>query len=382
MPRVREPGDAWAWERGRREMGEHVPNTIGARPERYRGGSVDERGRHTFAVRAVSRSSRNLRVGLKVATRRLLVRIVSRPTVVRVPKPSWGVFLLLSAVLTSPVAAQELDCRVQIDVSQISGAESEYAFLDDLERKIQEYMNTRSWTDDQFLQFERISCSMQIVVLEAISISEFRARLIVTTRRPIYGTSQSSLIMRVNDPEWRFEFSRGSSLNYDLDRYNSLTSVLDFYAYLMLGYDYDTFSALGGTPYFERARTVADQAEGTGDPGWSTVGTQQNRVQLLSNLLGQRHQPLRRVYYNYHRKGLDRFVGETTAARQQVLSVLKILQKLNRQLSRSFALNLFFQTKYQELTALFADSDLASQAQGLLVQMDPAHSSEYKKLAQ
>ena len=184
---------------------------------------------------------------------------------------------MLSAVLTSPVAAQELDCRVQIDVSQISGAESEYAFLDDLERKIQEYMNTRSWTDDQFLQFERISCSMQIVVLEAISISEFRARLIVTTRRPIYGTSQSSLIMRVNDPEWRFEFSRGSSLNYDLDRYNSLTSVLDFYAYLMLGYDYDTFSALGGTPYFERARTVADQArerEIRGGPLWARSRTE------------------------------------------------------------------------------------------------------------
>lgn len=301
---------------------------------------------------------------------------------VRIPKLSWAFALLFSAVLATPVAAQELNCRVQIDASQISGAESDYAFLDDLERKIQEYMNTRSWTDDQFLQYERILCSMQIVVLEAISISEFQARLIVTTRRPIYGTSQSSLVMRVNDPEWQFEFSRGSSLNYDLDRYNSLTSVLDFYAYLILGYDYDTFSALGGTPYFERARTVADQAEGTGDPGWSSVGTQQSRVQLLSNLLGQRHQPLRRVYYNYHRKGLDRFVGETTAARQQVLGVLKTLRKLNRQLSRSFALNLFFQTKYQELAALFSGSDLASQAHNLLVQMDPAHSSEYDKLLQ
>ncbi len=301
---------------------------------------------------------------------------------VRIPKLSWAFALLFSAVLATPVAAQELNCRVQIDASQISGAESDYSFLDDLERKIQEYMNTRSWTDDQFLQYERILCSMQIVVLEAISISEFQARLIVTTRRPIYGTSQSSLVMRVNDPEWQFEFSRGSSLNYDLDRYNSLTSVLDFYAYLILGYDYDTFSALGGTPYFERARTVADQAEGTGDPGWSSVGTQQSRVQLLSNLLGQRHQPLRRVYYNYHRKGLDRFVGETTAARQQVLGVLKTLRKLNRQLSRSFALNLFFQTKYQELAALFSGSDLASQAHNLLVQMDPAHSSEYDKLLQ
>ena len=298
------------------------------------------------------------------------------------PSSAWGLVGLLLILFPTSGTAQELDCRVQIDDSQLSGAESEFDFLSDLERKIQEYMNTRSWTDDQFLRHERISCSMQIVILESISISEFRSRLIVTSRRPIYGTTQSSVVVRVNDPEWRFEFSRGSTLNFDLDRYDPLTSVLDFYAYLILGYDYDTFSPLGGTSYFEKARTVTDQAEGSGDPGWSSVGTQRNRAQLLSNLLDQRHQSLRRVYYRYHRTGLDRFVRETEAARQQLLDVLKTLRKLNRQLSRSFALSLFFQTKFQELTAIFAGSDLASQANSLLVQMDPAHSSEYNKLVE
>ena len=304
------------------------------------------------------------------------------PTVVRVPKASWLIAIFLSAFIVSPATGQELDCRVQLDDSQISGAESEFDFLDDLERKIQEYLNTRSWTDDDFLPHERISCSMQIVVLESINISEFRARLIVTSRRPIYGTSQSTVLARINDPEWRFEFSRGSSLNYDLDRYDPLTSVLDFYAYLLLGYDYDTFSALGGTPYFEQARSVADQADGSGDPGWSSVSTRQNRVELLSDLLGQRHEPLRRVYYQYHRKGLDRFVSDTESARQTMLEVLRSLQKLNRRLSRSFAMSVFFSTKSQELTAIFSGSDLASQAHGLLVQMDPSHSSEYGKLVE
>jgi hypothetical protein len=301
--------------------------------------------------------------------------------VVQTWKP-WLVLILLSTAVVSPALGQELDCRVQIDDSQISGAESEFDFLDDLERKVQEYLNTRSWTDQRFLRHERISCSMQIVILESISISEFRARLIVTTRRPIYGTSQSTVVTRINDPEWRFEFSRGSSLNYDLDRYDPLTSVLDFYAYLILGYDYDTFSELGGTPYFEQARTVADQAEGSGDPGWSSVSTRQNRVELLSDLLGQRHEPLRRVYYRYHRKGLDRFVRETEEARQTMLEVLRSLQTLSRRISRSFALSIFFSTKSEELTAIFSGSDMASQAHNLLVQMDPSHSSEYSTLVE
>lgn len=294
----------------------------------------------------------------------------------------WGVFaVLLGAVVSAPASAQELDCGVQIDDSQIEG-QSELSFLSDLEQKMQEYLNTRSWTDDQFLRHERISCSMQVVLLESISLSEFRARLIVTARRPIYGTSQSSVVARINDSEWRFEHNRGASLQHDLDRYDSLTSVLDFYAFLILGYDYDTFSELGGTPYFEEARSVADRAEGNGDPGWSSVGTSQNRVQLLSDLLNQRHEPLRKVYYQYHRKGLDRFVSETEQARNSVLQALNTLQKFNRQVSRSFALNVFFQTKFEELTALFSGSDVESQAHGLLVQMDPSHSSQYDQLVE
>ena len=301
---------------------------------------------------------------------------------VRIPAAVWGLAVLGTLLLASPADGQELRCRVQIDDSQISGAESEFDFLDDLERQIREYMNQRSWTDDAFLPHDRISCSMQIVLQESISLSEFRARLVVTTRRPIYGTSQSSVVARVNDPEWRFEYSRGSSLNHDLDRYDPLTSVLDFYAYLILGYDYDTFSPLGGTPFFDRAQTVADQAEGSGDPGWSSVGTQQTRVQLLSNLRAQRHEPLRRVYYKYHRKGLDRFVQETEAARKTLMEVLRTLRTLRDRLSQSYALNLFFATKNQELTAIFEESDLEGQAQGLLVQMDPSHSSQYNRLAE
>lgn len=279
-----------------------------------------------------------------------------------------------------PVLGQELDCRVQIDQSQLSG--SDFSFLDDLPRQVEEYLNTRSWTDDKFRSHEQISCSLQIVFLESVSLSEFRTRLIVTARRPIYETSQSTVVVRINDPEWQFEYSRGTSLTFDLDRYNSLASVLDFYAYLILGYDYDTFSPLGGTPYFENARTVADQGQGTGDAGWSAVGTQQNRAQLISNLLDQRHQPLRQASYEYHRKGLDRFVSDPEAARKTVLGVLQTLEKLNRDLSRSYALDLFFTTKYEELTALFANSALSSQAHTLLTNVDPSHSSAYNKLVE
>ena len=290
--------------------------------------------------------------------------------------------LLLAAVAAAPPAAtaQELSCQVQLDRSQLSG--SEFSFLDDLERRIREYMNTQDWTDDRFLPHEQIVCSLQIVILESVTLSDFRARLIVTSRRPIHGTSQSTIVTRINDAEWRFEYGRGTSLQYDPQQYNALTSVLDFYAYVILGYDYDTFSELGGTPHFESARRIANLAEGSGDPGWSAVSSQRNRRQLIDDLLSQRHQPLRRAYYRYHLNGLDRFVKAPQKARAVVFDVVETLQTLNQNLTNSYPLDLFFSTKYQELTALFADGDLQSRAYNLLTQVDPSHSSEYNRLVQ
>lgn len=288
--------------------------------------------------------------------------------------------LLGGAVLPQPTAAQELSCEVQLDRSQLSG--SEFSFLDDLQRRIEEYVNERNWTEDRFLPSEQIACSMQIIFQEALSVTEFRTRLIVTTRRPIHGTSQSTVVVRINDPEWQFEYSRGTSLRYDPNRYNALTSVLDFYANLILGYDYDAFSELGGTAHFESARRIANEAKGTGDPGWSTTSSDRNRRQLIDDLLEQRHQPLRRAYYRYHLKGLDRFVKNPEKARTEVLGVLESLQEFRRNVSNSYPLDLFFASKYQELAAMFAGGEQSNRAYNLLTQVDPGHSSEYNKLVE
>jgi hypothetical protein len=288
--------------------------------------------------------------------------------------------LFVALLLPLPAEGQELSCRVQIDRSQLSG--SEFSFLDDLERRIREYMNTQDWTDDEFLTHEQIACDLRIIILEAVSLSEFRSRLIVTTRRPIHGTAQSTVVVRINDPEWRFEYGRGTSLNFDLEQYDSLTSVLDFYAYVILGYDYDTFSELGGTPFFETARRIAGRADGSGDPGWATVSTQRNRRQLINDLLAQRHRPLRKVYHDYHLNGLDRFVKDPPKARQAILDVVQRLRTLDQSLSNSYPLDLFFSTKYQELTAIFRDGDLQDRAYNLLTRVDPSHSSEYERIVQ
>ncbi len=289
-----------------------------------------------------------------------------------------GLFAACLLMRPAPVQAQELDCSVSVDYSQLSG--SDFTFLDELSRRVESYINERSWTDDRYQPAERISCSMQIILQEAVSLTEFRARIVVATLRPIYGTTQATPVVRLNDTNWRFSYARGTPLQFNLDDFDPLTSVLDYYAYMILGYDYDTFSELGGTPYFEQARAIAERARSAGGAGWSEIGGSQARTDLINQLLDQRYEPLRRAYFRYHLRGLDRFVVDTEAARQTILDVLQSVQTLYQQVSRSFAIDMFFAAKYQELAALYEGAPSRSQAYGILSQVDPSHTSEYDRL--
>lgn len=289
-------------------------------------------------------------------------------------------FLAGLAGLVRPAAAQELNCRVSVNYSLLSG--SEYSYLGELQQRIQEYMNDYAWTSDRFQDFERLECSMQLTFEEALSLNTFRVRLILATRRPIYGTAQSTPLLQVNDAEWQFSYTQGIPLQHDLNRYDPLASVLDFYAYLMLAYDYDSFSELGGTPHFEQARRIADRAVATGAAGWSQVGTDRGRVGLVQQMLDPRYRPLRQAYFSYHLDGLDRFTTQTDQARQSIYQVTEALQRLVGSVARSYAIDLFFTAKYQELAAVFDDSSLSSQAYELLRTMDPSHLTEYNRLVQ
>ncbi len=282
------------------------------------------------------------------------------------------------AVVSAPkTQAQELNCSVNLDISQLSG--SDFGFLRDLETRIREYLNERRWTDDRFEPEERIDCTFQIFIEQSSGIGEFSSQLVVAARRPIYDTAQTTTIFRVKD-QWSFEYSRGASLLFEPNRFDRLTSVLDFYAFMILGYDYDTFSPLGGTAYFQQARRIADLATSQNADGWDQIGNDQTRSALVTDILRPRLRRLREVSYTYHLEGLDRFVESTEEARASILSQIERLQELTQEVSRSYAIDVFFGAKFEEFAAVFRDSRLSSEAYSILTTIDPAHSSTYNEL--
>jgi len=271
---------------------------------------------------------------------------------------------------------------VNLDRSSLQG--NEFEFLNELRINAERYLNDRSWTDDVFDNRERIDCSFQITILSnpGQSLSSFSAELVVRASRPIYGTGQRTQTLLIGDRDWEFGYTRGQNLIYDPNSFDALTSVLDFYANLILGYDYDSFSEMGGTPFFDQARLTAELGRARSASGWtSDVGGDRSRYTLISEVLDPAFTPLRRANFAYHYTVLDHFVEDPEAAWEDALALFTDLNELYKQFNRRrYATDVFFATKFEEIAELMVDAPNRNFAYELLSEMDAAHQSTYDVL--
>ena len=293
-----------------------------------------------------------------------------------------SVFCLVALCLVAASAgAQELNCTVSVNRAQVNGPE--YVFLDELQPEVARYFNARAWTDDVFDARERIECAVQISIVQAVSLSQFTAQIAVQASRPIYGTAQRSTTLLLRDNTWQFSYTRGQALVYDPNRYNSLTSVLDFYALVMLGIDYDTFSPLGGTRLFERARQVAELGRSdVSAPGWGRDPTEdRSRFTLVQELLDPVFEPVRQAHFEYHFTVLDRFLLDQDASWAAAIVTLQSLADLYQRLNQDrYVTDLFFGARYQEIASLLREAPQRNEAYALLSTMDRTHLNTYDAL--
>lgn len=274
--------------------------------------------------------------------------------------------------------AQEIDAEVTVDKSQISG--TSLGYVDDLPDQIEEYINQFDWTNRNFNDNEQVKISLQINLL-AVQDYEFEAQIIVRAVRPIYNTTRETVTLVFNDEDWNFEYSPNRTFIHDELQFDPLTSLIDFYVYLLLGYDFDSFEELGGTNYFEQAQNISSLAQSSSAIGWSS-SSNRSRTRLVSSLLQTSYEPFRSAFYQYHRRGVDVFLDDPEKARQQILNALEKIQQAKRQTSNNLVFDTFFNAKYREITSIFEDADpeVRLEAYNLLSNIDQSHLSEYQKL--
>jgi hypothetical protein len=241
-------------------------------------------------------------------------------------------------------------------------------------------MNGRRWTNDNFEFEERIECTMQLTINEAVGSTVFKGSMQVQSSRPVFNSDYRTAVMLVNDADIQFEWLDNSQILFNPGQHrDNLSSLLAYYAYMILGMDYDTFSLEGGTPHFLQAQTIVANAQNAGERGWKASQSKQNRYWLVENHLSQTFRPVRNCLYNYHRKGLDLLFDDVEGARLTMAEALIDMRSTNRIRPGSYNIQVFFLAKSDEIINVFGPAPDAEKARLLpiLKQLDPGNISSY-----
>lgn len=291
---------------------------------------------------------------------------------------------LLAGTLTT-ASAQELNCTVTINSDQLFAQQkTDFSYVNQLKGIISEFMNTRRWSNDQYTASERINCSMNINLIKSLTQGAFEATAQIVVTRPVYGTSYETTTFSYVDRAFNFVYLPTTPVYFRDNQFSDdLTSLLAFYANVILAVDYDTFSKRGGSPFVQRAYTITNLAQqGSANGAWQTGGDRRNRYWLVENLQNQQLIPFRDGMYTYHRLGLDVFAANPVQVRKQTLDLLTTIRTIGLQLPNSVLINSFFDAKSQELFNILFEGTPAERKRAfdLLSYLDPAKTEMYRKL--
>lgn len=290
--------------------------------------------------------------------------------------------LFIFSLLALNSRAQELNCQIDVIFPQIQGVNT--AIFEQMENDIFEFMNNRKWTNDKFAIEERIECSIVLNITEARATSNtYRAEMQVISTRPVYGTDYQTPILNVRDVNLTFDYFQNTQYNFNPDQFrNNLVSTLAFYAYMIIGFDYDTFSEKGGTPYFQQAQRIVQSAQVSNAEGWKAFEGDKNRYWLVEDILHRTFEPMRETLYTYHRDGLDMMSDKMRPARQAIMNSLKNFEQVHRVKPLAYNTQQFFLAKSDEIVNLFSEADPPerNQVYEVVSKVDPGNLAKYDKM--
>lgn len=278
---------------------------------------------------------------------------------------------------TQPVSSQELNCTVTVNCDQIENS-SEEVFTT-LEEAISEYMNTNKWTNAQFSSNEKITCRLYFTIT-SYDNDEMSGNLQVQSSRPVYNSSYTTTVINFKDDNITFTYTQNEQLVLsDVSMESQLTAILNFYAYLILAMDFDTFSPQGGTPYYEKAANVVRMAQSAGESGWKAFEDTKNRAAVLSAHYDAATSGIRTVLYNYHRQGLDQMAVSVDKGRAVVTSMIEELRKVYDAHPMSVCLSMFKDAKLDELVNIYSKAG-SSEKQKVYDLLYPMYPTEQESL--
>ena len=292
-------------------------------------------------------------------------------------------FTLIFFLIPSLVLSQELNCRVIVNAEAIQS--SDPSTITEMEIAFSEFLNNTKWTSDLFKVEERINCNIIITLNDQSdpALGKYQASVQVLSSRPIYNTDHETILLNFADRDWTFEYVSSQPIIYNENSFiDNLSSLLSYYALIIIGLDYDSFGKLRGEAYFNLAWRVVTNAQNSGYNGWDQFNSIRNRYWLVENLLNAQMKPIREASYQYHLQGLDHFLETPEEARKMISESIQKILKVNQARPRSILTISFLDAKTDELSQIFSKGDpsLRKRTYNMLVNIDATKRSDFAKM--
>jgi hypothetical protein len=293
--------------------------------------------------------------------------------------------IILIICIALPANSQELNCNVQVSAQMIQGSNRE--IFTNMQRDVYEFINNTVWTNHVFSYAERLDCNLLINLTDQISGDEFKGTIQIQLRRPVFNTTYNSTMLNFVDNNFQFKYVEFQTLEFDPTAHRAnLISVLAYYVYIMLGVDYDSYSSLGGTEFYQMAEKIVTNAQNAPEPGWKPYdgSRNRNRYWLVKNILNREYEGIRQFIYEYDINGLDRMESRISEARNNMAESLKLIQEVYRKKPDPFMyfLSIIVDSKSDELINIYTEAfpEEKSRVVQILTEIDPANKAKYEKI--
>lgn len=296
--------------------------------------------------------------------------------------------VVLALFLVSTLRGQELQARISVNASRV-GSQIDKKVFQTLQNGLNNFLNTRKWTNETFQSNEKIVCNFLLNIAEVSADNIYKASLTIQAARPIYNSSYESPLVNFVDDAVAFRYVEFQPIEFNENRVSgsdplvsNLTAVLAYYVNMILGLDFDSFALRGGDPYFQKAQNIVTNAPDSRDiVGWRNFDGQRNRYWLADNFTNSKYAILHDALYSYFRLGMDNMYDNETEARTAIMNTLNFLNNINKDNPNTMGVQFFFLGRAKELIGVFkkAPPDEKSRVLELVSKIDIANANNYKQ---
>lgn len=295
---------------------------------------------------------------------------------------NYILFTLLILIFTTKSFSQELNCTVEVISPTLKSSPENKQILEALQQSVYNLMNSTKWTDDQFQNHEKIECNLLITVNSIKSLKQFEATLQVSSRRPIFNSNYNSPLVNTLDKSFNFNYELNSPLVYSQSAYtDDLSGVLSYYAYYIIGMDYDSYSLEGGTSYFVKAQQISGLAQSSGGSGWDSKDIN-SRYWIIENVVSAQFKQMRKSVYEYHRLGLDIAYEDPKTSVSSITKAITYLQDVHARQPGSINMRIYFAAKADEVINIYSEADATEKNTvfNIVRRIDPGNIAKYQNI--